>query len=446
MKIKKRKISSFINEDYKQFAIYTISSRGIPNVIDSLTPVQRMIMLHSPKTFQKTLSVVGEIFKTGRYHHGDQSLANAIQRLAKETQCSENLLVGDGFFGNAINSDAAAPRYTSVKINPSIDPLLKKYNYLNKINELKDEYEPLHTDIPIGLLTLILGISVGYQTKILPRKITDIEKYLLGKKTTLNPYFKNYNGKISNYDNKKSVWLFEGVFDVDEKKKEITIKEIPPILKYQTLLIKLQRVLEPIFDKISFQNNSTDNINITIGLNSHFDEYVDIVKKACQIIFTEQLTFVFGERVIQYNGISEYLDDYKKYKVIIEYKDLIYKQNKIENDIEFLKAKLEFLNYMLGDKRSEQDIEKFLKKYNTYIYSRLDNLKLKNLSKEEIQKTKDEITNNQNNLVTVKENLKTCKPEKVEDIFITKIKNVFTNEDIITDIEIFEMEQEEIDD
>ncbi len=88
MNIKKRKITNFINEDYKQYAIYTISSRGIPNVSDSLTPVQRMIVLHAPKTYQKTLSLVGEIFKTGRYHHGDCLEKNTKINLADGSQLS----------------------------------------------------------------------------------------------------------------------------------------------------------------------------------------------------------------------------------------------------------------------------------------------------------------------------------------------------------------------
>lgn len=442
MNIKKRKITNFINEDYKQYAIYTISSRGIPNVLDSLTPVQRMIVLHAPKTSQKTLSLVGEIFKTGRYHHGDSSLAGAIQKLAKTYQSSEPTLIGDGFFGNSINSEAAAARYTSIKINPIIDNIIKKYLHLNIINEESDSYEPIHLDLPIGLLSLTLGISVGYQTKILPRKLTEIEKYLNGKKADLNPNFKNYNGKVSNFNNKKTVWLFEGVFDVDEKNKCITIKEIPPILKYNTVLTKLNRLLEPIFDKISFINNSTENINITIKLNNYFDEYLEQVKRTCQIIFTEQITFVFGQKIVQYNDISEYLNNYKEYKNIINEKDLKYNINKNVLETVYLKTKLKFLEFMIEKTRTEEEINIFLKPHDSYISSRLDNIKLRLLSKEEIERTEKLIAETEQNTKKLRDDLNKIKIINIDNIFVSTAKTVFTNDDILTDIEMFNVEDE----
>jgi len=60
-----------INKDYRKYALYVIQSRGIPNFYDGLTPVQRIILQMSPNSFDKTLGVVGSVFKTGLYHHGD---------------------------------------------------------------------------------------------------------------------------------------------------------------------------------------------------------------------------------------------------------------------------------------------------------------------------------------------------------------------------------------
>ena len=70
MTVKKRTITNFINNDYKLYAIHTLTSRGIPNFYDSLTPVQRIILLNSPTNTSKTLSVVGNCIADG-YHSGN---------------------------------------------------------------------------------------------------------------------------------------------------------------------------------------------------------------------------------------------------------------------------------------------------------------------------------------------------------------------------------------
>jgi hypothetical protein len=64
-------ISDQIDQDYRKYAMYVIQSRGIPNFYDALTPVQRLILQNAPSVFKKTLGVMGEVFSTGLYHHGD---------------------------------------------------------------------------------------------------------------------------------------------------------------------------------------------------------------------------------------------------------------------------------------------------------------------------------------------------------------------------------------
>jgi intein/homing endonuclease len=64
-------ITDQINKRYKEYALYVLQSRGIPNFYDSLTPVQRIVLLNSPSHFGKTIGVVGEVIRTGLYHHGD---------------------------------------------------------------------------------------------------------------------------------------------------------------------------------------------------------------------------------------------------------------------------------------------------------------------------------------------------------------------------------------
>ena len=87
MEVKKSvSISEQIDVDYRKYALYVIQSRGIPNFYDCLTPVQRLILQNSPTGFKKTVGVIGEVFSTGLYHHGDFVRYNTKINLADGTQ------------------------------------------------------------------------------------------------------------------------------------------------------------------------------------------------------------------------------------------------------------------------------------------------------------------------------------------------------------------------
>lgn len=81
-------ISDQINHQYRTYALYVLQSRGIPNFYDALTPVQRLILENSPGKFNKTIGLVGEVIKTGLYHHGDCFLYDTKINLADGTQVS----------------------------------------------------------------------------------------------------------------------------------------------------------------------------------------------------------------------------------------------------------------------------------------------------------------------------------------------------------------------
>ena len=150
MELKKSiSISEQIDTDYRKYAIYVIQSRGIPNFYDCLTPVQRLVLQNSPTNFKKTVGVIGEVFSTGLYHHGDSSMAQAISKLARPFACSEQILLGDGFFGSPVNPAPSAPRYTQVKISGKYKDIIEKYKDLNVPNE-EGGYDWIHVDYPIG--------------------------------------------------------------------------------------------------------------------------------------------------------------------------------------------------------------------------------------------------------------------------------------------------------
>lgn len=78
-------ITDQINQKYREYALYVLQSRGIPNFYDSLTPVQRIVLQNSPSQFNKTIGLVGEVIRTGLYHHGDCLDGETLINLADGT-------------------------------------------------------------------------------------------------------------------------------------------------------------------------------------------------------------------------------------------------------------------------------------------------------------------------------------------------------------------------
>src|SRR5574343_237913 len=228
-------ISNIMNNNYREYALHILQSRGIPNYYDFLTNVQRFSIESATKQYRSTLSVIGRTRELG-YHHGDQSVDGAIEKMTREFNTGQNILEGDGFFGNHITPESAAPRYTSVRISEQIDNILAKYRNLNNKND-ENFYDYFYTDIPIGLLLGATGVAIGFSCKILPRSLKDIQNFLKGNIKTLKPYFNGYNGKITRLSDVQ--WKFEPT--ITNEKNIIIIKDVPPLISHEKFLEKLKK-------------------------------------------------------------------------------------------------------------------------------------------------------------------------------------------------------------
>lgn len=387
-------ITDQINQDYRKYALYVIQSRGIPNFYDALTPVQRLILQNSPSIFKKTVGVIGEVFSTGLYHHGDSSMAQAISKLARPFSCSEQILLGDGFFGSPVNPAPSAPRYTQVKISSKYKDIIEKYKDLNVPNE-EGGFDWIHVDYPVGLSTHIVGIAVGYKSNILPRKPEDIVTYLNGNKSKkLKPYFKGFKGKITRMDSLKSAWLIEGDIETDITSRTFKINSISPLQRYESFFIRLNNLLEKKGINYKMDNFSTDEVKINIKFrctDQEFKEMSELIAKETKQIVTENIVFVREGSVLEYDCIEDYLEDFivHRERTILKRfeRDLLY----LNDELEFLEAKVKFLTFMQEKKRGADEVSKFLIEYNREIARRLESISLIKLTKEEIIKTKEEI-------------------------------------------------------
>jgi len=444
-------ISDQINFKYREYALYVLQSRGIPNFYDSLTPVQRIILENSPGSFNKTIGLVGEVIRTGLYHHGDSSLSGAISKLARPFGCSFQILEGDGFFGSPVNPSPSAPRYTSVKINKGVKEIIQKHSDLNESNE-EGGHDWLHVEIPVGLLTHIIGIAVGYRTNILPRKLEDVVEYLEGKNKILKPHFKDFSGKIYKYENTENVWLIESGFESNSVKRTIRIFDLPPVMRYDSFMDKLVNKLEGLGLEYKLNNNSQSKCDITLWFHKlqskEFDNLVPAIKKLTQILVKEDVVFIKDGAVAQFDSVKEYLDSFKIHLETVKLKRLKKDLENFKYDLEFLEAKLKFLIFMSQKKRANKEIEEFLQQFSPKISSRLSAIQIIKLSSDHIAETEKEIARIKKLITETQKLIKAQEVvvKKIGDFKIKKPKVLFsgTESGLLPpqDIEIFEIQEE----
>jgi topoisomerase IV subunit A len=384
-------ISKFIDTKFRDYSLYVLTSRGIPSFYDALTPVQRYILMSSPQNFTKTLSVVGSCIEQG-YHHGDGGLGKAIAKLARPFGSSMQILEGYGFFGTEVCPDPAAARYTSVKLSKETSDILKKYKNLT-IKQPDGPYEPFWLDIPIGLTSTIVGIAVGYKSTILPRKISDIQEYLEGKRKEVKPYFHNFNGNIQKHKGLEKAWLLSSKINVLDKRLEI--RGLPPILNYSSVLKRLDYLFNRFEGLIKILNNSNTKVNIDIlytGRNSQeWEEIKTYIDRVFSIIVTENLVFIKDGQVLVYDNVEQYLEDYKWQVKRLLWKNTEWEKNWLSKELVFNIAKEELINFIIVKKRSVEEIDEFLKPYDSDIKTRLEGLTSKKFTKDELVSTKAKI-------------------------------------------------------
>ena len=123
--------SEALSDRYLSYALSTIMSRSLPDVRDGLKPVHRRLLyamyqlkLNPNQSPKKSARVVGDVI--GKFHpHGDQSVYDALVRLAQDFAVRYPLVNGQGNFGNIDGDNAAAMRYTEAKLTETALRLLE---------------------------------------------------------------------------------------------------------------------------------------------------------------------------------------------------------------------------------------------------------------------------------------------------------------------------------
>lgn len=428
-----------IDTKFRDYAVYVLEQRGIPNFYDALTPVQRYILKNSPAAFQKTLGVVGNAISDG-YHHGNSSLEGAVAKLARPFGNALQILEGYGFFGSEVSPSPAAARYTSVKLSAKANDILNKYKHLTT-READGPYDPFWLDIPIGLTIPIVGIAVGYSTTILPRHPNHIREFLEGKRKSVKPYFEGFNGTIDKYKGMDKSWILAAPMTIEGKK--IKINDIPPILKYSSVLKKFDYIMSKFEGKVRIKNDSNNKVDIEIsyiGTNKdQWDEIQKFVQKTFSVIVTENPVFIKDGQVLVYDNIEQYLEDYKWQVLRLKFKNTEWERTKLDFDLRFNIAKKEFIDFMVSKKRDNVEIDGYFKKnkYEKDIISRLEGMTARKFTKDESDATAITIAELKSSLKEKEKQLKERQKEFESMVDPTIARGVTSK---VTNVNLFDTE------
>ena len=174
-----------LSQRYLVYALSTITARSLPDVRDGLKPVHRRLLwamrllkLDPASGYKKCARVVGDVI--GKYHpHGDQSVYDAMVRLAQTFSLRYPLVDGQGNFGNVDGDNAAAMRYTEAKLTAAAADLMAgldegTVDYRPTYNGEEEEPEVFPGLFPNLLANGASGIAVGMATSIPPHNLAEI--------------------------------------------------------------------------------------------------------------------------------------------------------------------------------------------------------------------------------------------------------------------------------
>ena len=174
-----------MKKSYLDYAMSVIVGRALPDVRDGLKPVHRRVLyaMHElsnsfNRPYKKSARIVGDVI--GKYHpHGDTAVYDTIVRMAQDFSLRYMLIDGQGNFGSVDGDNAAAMRYTEIRMSKISHELLsdiEKETVDFGPNYDGSEHEPLimPTKLPNLLINGSSGIAVGMATNIPPHNLTEV--------------------------------------------------------------------------------------------------------------------------------------------------------------------------------------------------------------------------------------------------------------------------------
>jgi DNA gyrase subunit A len=178
-------IEDELKQSYLDYAMSVIVGRALPDVRDGLKPVHRRVLFAMSelnndwnKGYKKSARVVGDVI--GKYHpHGDSAVYDTIVRMAQPFSLRYMLVDGQGNFGSIDGDNAAAMRYTEIRMRKIAHEILadldkETVDWVPNYDGTEMIPEVMPTKVPALLINGSSGIAVGMATNIPPHNLTEV--------------------------------------------------------------------------------------------------------------------------------------------------------------------------------------------------------------------------------------------------------------------------------
>jgi DNA gyrase/topoisomerase IV subunit A len=405
-------LTDFADNEMKDYALYTVTQRAIPSMIDSLKPVQRFYLysslVNSAKAFKKVSAVSGIVSDYG-YNHGEVSAAGAGQLMAATWSNNICLIEGRGSLGTRLVQSAGAARYVYTRVSPNF------YKYIKDIELSPEHDDPEHLPprmylptIPLVLINGAKGIATGFATQILPRSEQDIiaaiKEYLAnGKiKTVPRVEFPEFTG-TTEYDPDIDRFVCVGTYK-KIKKTTLIITEIPYGFDRETY-IKVLDKLEDAGLIVSYEDKcNKDGFGFDVKLKQQTSAnwtHAQILKNfKLSKNHSENLTVIDENGALkEYNGPVDLIKDFVKFRLGCLDERIALKLSVASELIRWLTVKIEFINAVLDSTivfkgQTKNKVAAQVKQYTSALATDIDRLLALNilsLTKEQVAASKQQI-------------------------------------------------------
>ena len=427
------KVTGMYQDWFLDYASYVILERAVPVIEDGLKPVQRRI-LHSMKDlddgrYNKVANIVGH---TMQYHpHGDASIADAMVQIGQK----ELLIDMQGNWGNILTGDsAAASRYIEARLSKFALEVV----FSPKVTKWQLSYdgrkkEPIHLPVKFPLLLAqgAEGIAVGLSTKILPHNFNELLnasiQHLKGKRFELYPDFQTGGiADVQQYNDGQrggKVRVRAKISQLD--KNTLVITEIPFSTNTSNLIDSILKANDKGKIKIKqIEDNTAAEVEILVHLPSGIspDKTIDALYAftACETSISPLGCLIIDNKP-HFMGVSEMLKISTDHTVQVLKEELEVQLQELENQWHYASLERIFIeNRIYRDIEEEttwegvlQAIDKGLQPHIDHLKRhvveedlvRLTEIKIKRISKFDLDKAQQKIEALEADIEEVKNNL-----------------------------------------
>ena len=460
-----KKVSGLYKDWFLDYASYVILDRAIPSIFDGFKPVQRRIM-HSMREledgrYNKVANIVGNTMK---YHpHGDASITDAMVQLGQK----ELLIDTQGNWGNIYTGDsAAAARYIEARLTPfALDVVFnpKTTHWTKSYDGRNNEPVDLPVKFPLLLAQGVEGIGVGLSTKIMPHNFNELITasilYLKGKKFELYPDFLTGGMlDVAGYNDGKRGGKIRARARISQKEKHtLTITELPFSKNTGDLIDSILKANERGKIKIKkIEDNTSDNVEINIHLHPDVspDKTIDALYAFtdCEVPISPNACVIVGDKPM-FLSVSDILKHDTDHTVSLLKKELeielhelqeswhfsslerIFIENRIYHDIEEVKSWEEVIKTI--DEGLKPHTAHLLRAVTEEDIVRLTEIRIKRISRFDLDKFKENILALEGKIEQVKYHLEHLIPYAID--YYTNIQKKYgKDKERRTELRIFD--------